>query len=81
MTIENSIAQVRDYLREQNKLPDIVIEDDLDLVESGVLDSLKIMALVIVIERIRNRAIELEELSMDNLRTVNLIRKNFFAAA
>lgn len=81
MTIENSIAQVRDYLREQNKLPDIVIEDDLDLVESGVLDSLKIMALVIVIEKIRNRAIELEELSMDNLRTVNLIRKNFFATA
>ncbi|MBB3117580.1 phosphopantetheine-binding protein [Pseudoduganella violacea] len=81
MTIENSIAQVRDYLREQNKFPDIVIEDDLDLVETGVLDSLKIMALVIVIEKIRNRAIELEELSMDNLRTVNLIRKNFFATA
>ncbi|WP_256078879.1 phosphopantetheine-binding protein [Massilia sp. YIM B04103] len=81
MTIENSIAQVRDYLREQNKFPDIVIEDDLDLVETGVLDSLKIMALVIVIEKIRDRAIELEELSMDNLRTVNLIRKNFFATA
>ncbi|UTY57461.1 phosphopantetheine-binding protein [Massilia sp. erpn] len=80
MTIENSIAQVRDYLRQQNKLSHIAIEDDLDLIESGVLDSLKIMALVIVIEKIRNQAIELEELSMDNLRTVNLIRKNFFAA-
>lgn len=80
MNIEDALAQVRSYLAEQNPSPALAIDDDTDLIESGVLDSLKIMTLVIVIEKIRQKTIEIEELSMDHLRTVNLIRRNFFAA-
>ncbi|MES2740700.1 MAG: hypothetical protein V4754_07080 [Pseudomonadota bacterium] len=79
MSVENAIAQVRDYLQQQNSKPGLLIEDDLDLIESGVLDSLKLMTLVIVIETVRNKSIAIEEMSVDHLRTVNLIRQNFFA--
>jgi acyl carrier protein len=79
MSVENAIAQVRDYLQQQNSTSGLLIEDDLDLIESGVLDSLRLMTLVIVIETVRGRAIAIEEMSVDHLRTVNLIRQNFFA--
>lgn len=80
MSVENAIAQVRDYLAQQNTTPGLQIDDDLDLIESGVLDSLKLMTLVIVIETVRGRAIAIEEMSVDHLRTIDLIRQNFFAA-
>lgn len=79
MLVETAIAQVRDYLAQQNTTPGLTIEDDLDLIESGVLDSLKMMTLIIVIETIRGRPIEIDEMSVDHLRTVDLIRQNFFA--
>lgn len=81
MTIEIAIEKVRDYLKEQGREKNIAIDDELDLIESGILDSLQIMALVIVIEKIRQKPIAIEDLSMEHLRSITLIQKNFFHAA
>ncbi len=77
MNIEQSLARIRTWLREQNADHHGEIDPDLDLVASGLLDSLKTMNLVVLIEQLRNQPIALEDMSIERLKTLSLIRQNF----
>ncbi len=81
MNIEEKLNSIRSHLLEQSDNKEIEISDELDLIESGILDSLKTMILVVFIEKIRNKPIPIEQMSMDRLKTINLIKENFLIAA
>lgn len=47
-----------------------VVDDDADLIETGVLDSLALVELIFQIERVWGVPIELDELTIDAFRSV-----------
>ena len=47
-----------------------VVDDDADLIETGVLDSLALVELIFQIERVWGVSIELDELTIDAFRSV-----------
>jgi acyl carrier protein len=81
MNIDQCLASIKTWLLEQNADHHAEIDPDLDLVESGLLDSLKVMTLVVLIEKLRNQPIALEQMSIERLKTLTLIRQNFLQSA
>lgn len=77
MNIEQCLASIKAWLLEQNADHQGEIDPDLDLVESGLLDSLKTLTLVVLIEKLRNQPIALEDMAIERLQTLSLIRQNF----
>ncbi len=49
------------------------ISDDLDLIQSGILDSLAILKIVAFIENHYDISLEPEEIDPENLKTINAI--------
>lgn len=76
----NVVEEIRKYLAGINTHRSVVVEDDTDLIESGVLTSLKMMELIVLIEGLRGSAISLEDIDIEKLRTLKDIRSNYLVA-
>lgn len=60
--------------------PDLAtIDDDLDLIENRVLDSLAFVNFLYVLEEHTGQEISLEEVTPEDFRTLAAIRKRFFS--
>jgi acyl carrier protein len=55
------------------------IDDDLDLIESRVLDSLAFVNFVYLLEEQTGREINIQESAAEDFRTLARIRERFFA--
>jgi acyl carrier protein len=75
---EGMIQQVRDLV--QLVLNATVPTDDTDIVESGLLDSLALVELLVGIEREFDVQVDLETLDLDNLRSVRTIAQTVLDA-
>jgi acyl carrier protein len=73
---EEVTAQVRELV--QLVLNAHIGSDDTDIVETGLLDSLALVELLVGIEREFNVQVELESLDLDNLRSVRSIAQMVF---
>jgi acyl carrier protein len=74
------IDQVRAWLldkhREQRE-----IADDFDLIASRLIDSLQFVELVLFLEKLSGRPIDMEALSVDDFRSLLTIEARFLGAA
>lgn len=74
---EEVTAQVRELV--QLVLNARIGSDETDIVETGLLDSLALVELLVGIEREFNVQVDLETLDLDNLRSVRSIAQMVFA--
>lgn len=71
---ENIIDSLRQFILDESGLNDIdFVEDDTDLIEAGVLDSLLMVMLVDFCENEFNCEIDLNNLTDDNFQSLNAI--------
>jgi acyl carrier protein len=75
---EGVLQQVRDLVQLVLNAP--VSADDTDIVESGLLDSLGLVELLVGIEREFDVQVDLETLDLDNLRSVRTIARTVVEA-
>jgi acyl carrier protein len=74
------IAQIKEWILEKH--PDVTdIPPDLDLIEDRLIDSLRFIEFVILLERLSDQPVDLETVDIDDLRTLARIERRFFAAA
>lgn len=74
----NPLNPILKFLHTRN--PDIgEIKADVDLVDSRIIDSLDFVELVFIIESSTGKEIDLQEISVDSLRTLGSIQKTFFS--
>ncbi len=78
MSILESISQITEYIKSQNEPIQIEIDEDTNLIEAGLIDSLKIMHLIVIIENLRGSPINLEDISLERLTSIKSIKDNFF---
>lgn len=78
MSILESISQITEYIKSQNEPIQIEIDEDTNLIEAGLIDSLKIMHLIVIIENLRGSPINLEDISLERLSSIKSIKENFF---
>lgn len=78
MNILESISQITEYIKSQNEPIQIEIDEDTNLIEAGLIDSLKIMHLIVIIENLRGSPINLEDISLERLTSIKSIKDNFF---
>lgn len=75
-SVDGALEPVVDWLRAKNA--DIeVIPSDLDLIENRLIDSLGFMEFILLLEDLMGREIVLEQLSVDQFRTLDAIFVNF----
>ena len=71
---EKIIAALRVFISDESGLDDIgFIDDNTDLIEAGVLDSLLMVMLVSFCEEEFNKTIDLEDVTDENFRSLNTI--------
>jgi acyl carrier protein len=59
--------------------PDLpVIDEDLDLIDNRVIDSLGFVNFLYVLEEATGRSISMDEVSAEDFRTLRRIRQRFF---
>lgn len=56
-------------------------EDTDDLIEKGLIDSLRFVEFVLLISELSGREIDLEKLNIDEFRSIAAIRATFFEPA
>lgn len=78
MTREEARKSIIEWL--QAKRPDekLAIEDSLNLMVSGVLDSLSMMGLLIHVEKLRGEPISDDQLDLANFSSIDIIVETFF---
>jgi len=67
-------SSIKGYIRgELLSKPDLHLEDDTMLFETGILDSLSLLKLVLFLEKQFGISVPAEELVPDNFKTINAI--------
>ena len=72
---DNPKQTIANWLVEQSEAESI--EDDTDILESGIVDSLLFMRFLVVIEKASGKEMRLEEIDLDDIRTLSNIEKAF----
>ncbi|MER0443464.1 phosphopantetheine-binding protein [Streptomyces sp. Edi4] len=78
--MESKIALLRDWLGGLHEEP-VSIQNDTDLVESGVVTSLQFVQMVIEIERLHGRKLDPGVITIESMRTLDAIDTAVFQAA
>ncbi len=79
-TTQTRLDAVRAWLREKNPGAG-PIGDDLDLIDNRLVDSLRLVEFLFLLESLTGRDIPAESLKVDQFRTVAAIERNFLADA
>lgn len=79
----NDAPSVRETLRNwitehSRKTLGSPLGDDTALIEQGILSSVQVMDVILLIERLRNRPVDVAELKPGSFRDLNSIMKTFF---
>ncbi|MGY9065866.1 acyl carrier protein [Streptomyces sp. CAS3] len=75
----DGLQQVKDWILKRH--PEHAdIPGDLDLIENRLIDSLSFVEFVFLLEQHSGRAIEMETLDVDSIRTLDAIEAAFFLA-
>ncbi|MGW4890529.1 acyl carrier protein [Streptomyces murinus] len=75
----DGLQQVKDWILKRH--PERAdIPGDLDLIENRIIDSLSFVEFVFLLEQHSGRAIEMETLDVDSIRTLDAIEAAFFLA-
>lgn len=74
----SNIDKVEAWILERRPERD-VIPRDLDLIDNRVVDSLAFAEFVLHIEETSGSAIDMDNLDIDNFRTLDAIDQNYFA--
>jgi acyl carrier protein len=77
-TVRSQLAQLIQWVATRH--PDAHVGPDDDLIDSRIIDSLAFTELLILIERLSGRPIDLESLNIEDFRTINRIGGAFFGA-
>ena len=74
--MEKNIEQVTHWiLKYHPEIHDLPV--DTDLIDSRLVDSLRFMELVFLLEQLSGKNIDTTKLNIDDLRTLDRIEKNF----
>jgi acyl carrier protein len=76
--MNDAVQKVRQFIAAGHKKP-VVFGDADDLLESGLVDSLRFVELVMLIAELSNREIALDAIDFENFRTVENIRLAYFS--
>ncbi len=80
MTIKTpapSLDSIMNFLHSRN--PDLgEIDAEIDLIDNRIIDSLDFVEIIFLIEQATGQPIDLEEISVDKLRTLKAIEENYF---
>lgn len=78
MKTEDEIRlSLRTWLSERGS-EDLQLQDDLPLIENRIITSLQVMDLILYIERLSGRRVEIEDLKPGSFRDINSIYSSFF---
>jgi acyl carrier protein len=75
----NGGGLVVDWLRARQ--PQAEIDEDFDLIDNRVIDSLHFMEFIFLLQEVTGRDITVEATSIDRFRTLRAIHSNFFQDA
>jgi acyl carrier protein len=78
--MESKIASLRAWLAGLHDRP-LDIQDDTDLIQSGVVTSLQFVQMVIEIERLHGRKLDPGVINIESMRTLKAIDAAVFQAA
>lgn len=67
---------IKEWLQEQAGSGQ-VIGDDFDILEAGLVDSLKFMRFIMFIEKVSGKEMRLDEIDLDDIRTIDAIEMAF----
>lgn len=71
------MKQVVDWIRAKHPELTVEIDEHLDLIEARLIDSLQFLEFIYFLEDLSGRAIDLEQVSVDDFRTLARIRERF----
>jgi len=77
VTVDTSIQPVHDWIMTKHSRKES-IPFDLDLIESGLIDSLSFIEFIFTIESASGKKINVEEINVDHFRTLSVIHKEYF---
>ena len=81
-----SEAEIRQALRDwvvktSGKIQPAELNDETPIIEQRIISSLQVMDLILFIERLSNRSIEVDDLKVGVFRNINALYENFFQNA
>ncbi|MGW8357703.1 acyl carrier protein [Streptomyces wedmorensis] len=74
--MDDVIKPVVDWLRERNPTVE-EIPEDLDLIESRLIDSLGFMEFILLLEDLIGRELQLDRIDVDQFRTLRSLKDTF----
>ena len=78
--MSNRMDRVRRFIAEKN-LGGTDFSDCDDLIENGLIDSLRFVEFVLLIAELSGRTIELDNVNIDEFRTIDAIHAAYFSGA
>ncbi|MFF4604960.1 acyl carrier protein [Streptomyces sp. NPDC001339] len=78
--MEDKLTSLREWLGGLHEEP-VDIQDDTDLVESGLVTSLQFVQMVIEIERLHGQKLDPGVINIESMRTLRAINTTVFQAA
>lgn len=80
--MSNFKTQIRDWILAKNPAVDgAAFEDDTPLLEKKILTSIQIMDLILYLEHLQGRPVDIDQVQPENFFSLNTIHAAFFAAA
>lgn len=71
------LVEVVDWIRTRH--PDLTdIDPDHDLIESRLVDSLRLVEFIILVERLSGRPVDIDTLDLNHFRSLNNLQRAFF---
>ncbi len=77
-TQNNNDNPVIDWLQSKSIENANLIEPDFDLIENRIIDSLQFVEFILFLEEATGQEISISNFSLDQIRTLNAIKENFF---
>ncbi|MBA3773796.1 MAG: acyl carrier protein [Ramlibacter sp.] len=77
--MNDAIQKIRQFIAAGHEKP-VVFSDTDDLLESGLVDSLRFVELVMLIAELSNREIAMDAIDIENFRTVENIWLTYFSS-
>lgn len=74
------MERIAEWLHERNPGLDGPIGTDEDLVEARLIDSMDFLDFIDLLESISGRTIDLQDVTIDDFRTLDRIRQRFLSA-
>ena len=70
--------ELNQWLEKKNQ-HDIQLNDDLNIIEAGIISSLDILELILLIEQLKGQKFNLKNIKAGSFNSINSIYNSFFA--